>query len=497
MLSISLISLSLSLAASTWATPFSTNYNYDTRKDSLFVLAPLLTAAHEAPYGLVNNSYIVMFKKDLSPVAMNNHFNFLQSAHSEDPLLERDNGIRHVFDSHIKGYAGKFTENVIDKIREMPEVDYVERDQIVSTQHIQEPAPWGLARISHRPKLTHGTFTKYEHQPSAGDGVDVYVIDTGINIHHKDFEGRASWGKTIPVNDFDEDVNGHGTHCAGTIASRKYGVAKSANVIAVKVLGSDGTGSNSDVISGVIFAAESAALKAKEAEEEVKATGTTKHKGSVANMSLGGGRSRALDQAVNGAVDTGLHFAVAAGNENDNACFYSPSAAVKAITVAASTLSDERAWFSNHGPCVDVFAPGQDIISTWIGSDSAENIISGTSMASPHVAGLLAYLLSIYPSKNFDPFTSSHVPSELNTQHPPTESLTCIYEAAYKVMPRWVSGFLPPPQLVHAVTRIGVDPLSPSELKAALLRLSSGNLLTRVDRNTPNLLIFNNHTSVF
>ncbi|KAI0296765.1 peptidase S8/S53 domain-containing protein [Multifurca ochricompacta] len=470
MLSISLISLSLSLAASTWATPLSTGYHYDARKDSPFGLAPLLTAAHEAPYGLVNNSYIVMFKKGLSPVAMDNHLNFLQSAHSEDPLLERDNGLRHVFDSYIKGYAGKFTENVIERIRGMPEVDYVERDQVVRTQDVQELAPWGLARISHRPKLTFDTFTQYEHQPSGGEGVDVYVIDTGINIHHKDFEGRASWGRTIPVNDFDEDVNGHGTHCAGTIASRKYGVAKSANVIAVKVLGSDGTGSEGDVVAGVIFAAESAALKAKEAEEEIKATGTTKHKGSVANMSLGGGRSRTIDQAVNGAVDSGLHFAVAAGNNDDDACSYSPAAAVKAITVAASTLSDERAGFSNHGPCVDVFAPGQDIMSTWIGSDSAENIISGTSMASPHVAGLLAYHLSALPSK-------SH---------------TYMYEAEYNGRPQWASGSVPPSKLAHPSNSI-----APADLKAEVIKLSSRGLLSRVSRATPNLLVFNNYTGFF
>lgn len=176
--------------------------------------------------------------------------------------------------------------------------------------------PQGLARISHRHQLTFGTFTKYEYEPDGGKGVNVYVIDTGINIKHVEFEGRASWGKTIPMGDVDEDGNGHGTHCAGTIASRAYGVAKAANVIAVKVLGSNGSGSMSDVVSGVLWAASDAAQKAVQAAAEFKATGKTKHKGSVANMSLGGGKSRALDQAVNGAVDGGLHFAVAAGNDN-------------------------------------------------------------------------------------------------------------------------------------------------------------------------------------
>jgi len=147
-------------------------------------------------------------------------------------------------------------------------------------------------------------------------GVNVYVIDTGINIEHVEFEGRAYWGKTIPRHDVDEDGNGHGTHCAGTIASRAYGVAKAAKVIAVKVLGSNGSGSMSDVVSGVLWATGDATEKATQAAAEFKATGKTKHKGSVANMSLGGSKSRALDQAVNGAVHAGLHFAVAAGNDN-------------------------------------------------------------------------------------------------------------------------------------------------------------------------------------
>ncbi len=217
----------------------------------------------------------------------------------------------------------------------------------------------GLARISHRAKLTLGTFTKYEYDPAGGEGVDVYVIDTGININHVEFEGRAHWGKTIPNNDVDEDGNGHGTHCAGTIASRKYGVAKAANVIAVKVLGSNGSGTMSDVVGGVVWAATEAQAKAKAALEEFQKTGKTAHKGSVANMSLGGGKSRALDDTVNKAVDAGMHFAVAAGNDNRDACNNSPAAAEKAVTVGASTIADERAYFSNHGPCVDVFAPGK------------------------------------------------------------------------------------------------------------------------------------------
>jgi cerevisin len=355
----------------------------------------------------------------------------------------------------------------------------------------------GLARISHRPKLTLGTFTKYEFDADGGKGVDVYVIDTGINIKHKEFGDRASWGKTVPQNDVDEDNNGHGTHCAGTIASRRYGVAKAANVIAVKVLGSNGSGSMSDVIQGVVFAAESAAKKATAAAAERKATGSTKHKGSVANMSLGGGKSRALDEAVNGAVDSGLHFAVAAGNDNRDACSYSPAGAEKAVTVGASTLGDERAYFSNFGPCVDVFAPGLNILSTWIGSEDAQNTISGTSMASPHTAGLLAYLLSIYPSATFDPSIPSLVsPLELNTQRPFTGSFTRLYDSVYNVMPGWVSGFIPPPRLIEAITApTEPKPINPAVLKSALVGLASKGMLTQIPNDTVNLLVFNNYTS--
>lgn len=214
--------------------------------------------------------------------------------------------------------------------------------------------------------MTLGTFTKYLYDKRGGEGVDVYVIDTGINTEHVEFEGRASWGKTIPQNDVDQDGNGHGTHCAGTIASAKYGIAKAAHVIAVKVLGSNGSGTMSDVVAGVLYASDTAKAKAAAAKAEFAATGKTSHKGSVANMSLGGGKSRALDQAVNAAVDEGLHFAVAAGNDNRDACNYSPAAAENAVTVGASTVGDERAYFSNYGKCVDVFAPGKFAITFFL-----------------------------------------------------------------------------------------------------------------------------------
>ena len=262
---------------------------------------------------------------------------------------------------------------------------------------IEKNAPWGLARISHRDSLSLGTFSKYLYSSDGGEGVDVYIIDTGTNVEHVDFEGRAHWGKTIPANDEDRDGNGHGTHCSGTVGGKKYGVAKKANIYAVKVLKSNGSGTMSDVVKGVEWAA---IRHSEQVALAKKGKGKKGFKGSAANMSLGGGKSVTLDLAVNAAVDAGIHFAVAAGNDDADSCNYSPAAAEKAVTVGASTLADERAYFSNYGKCNDIFAPGLNIRSTWIGSDTAVNTISGTSMASPHIAGLLAYFLSLQPSKD-------------------------------------------------------------------------------------------------
>jgi cerevisin len=240
--------------------------------------------------------------------------------------------------------------------------------------------------------LSFSDYNKYIYAAEGGEGVDVYVIDTGTNIEHVDFEGRAHWGKTIPTGDPDEDGNGHGSHVSGTVAGSKYGVAKKANVYAVKVLKSNGSGTMADVVKGVEWAAIAHTKKVKDGKKGFK--------GSAANMSLGGGKSPALDRAVNGAVEAGLHFAVAAGNDNADSCNYSPAAAELAITVGASALDDSRAYFSNYGKCNDIFAPGLSILSIWNGSPYATNVISGTSMASPHIAGLLAYYLSLQPAKD-------------------------------------------------------------------------------------------------
>ncbi|KAL1922301.1 uncharacterized protein VTP21DRAFT_9840 [Calcarisporiella thermophila] len=368
-------------------------------------LAPLVSSETAE---VVRDGYIVVLKDNIEQHRVQAHHDWVKRMHEDDPLSRVLSdpgvaaGIKHTYAlDNFVGYAGHFSELTVDKIRRNEDVAYVERDSIVYASEIQRNAPWGLSRISHRPTLTFRTYNKYIYDSNAaGENITVYVIDTGVNVNHVDFEGRARWGVTIPSNDEDVDGNGHGTHVAGTIAGSRYGVSKKSKVVAVKVLRSNGSGTMSDVIAGVAWAAKKHKQEALDARRNNK-----RHRGSVANMSLGGGSSRALDSAVNSAVDAGVFFAVAAGNDNSDACRYSPAAAEKAITVAASTIEDERAWFSNYGKCVDVFAPGKDITSAWIGSRVATNTISGTSMASPHVAGLIAYFLSAQAENSTELFT--------------------------------------------------------------------------------------------
>jgi subtilisin family serine protease len=217
-------------------------------------------------------------------------------------------------------------------------------------------------------------------------GVDAYIIDTGVHIAHPEFEGRARVGKSFS-NDGTRDGIGHGSHVAGTIGSKTYGVAKNVSLIAVKVLDNQGSGTTSNVIAGIEWAAKDAAAK----------SGKNGKRKAVANMSLGGGASTALDKAVKAATESGLVFAVAAGNSGRDACLLSPARVESAITVAASDKNDKLASFSERGKCVDIIAPGVDILSTW--NNGKTNIISGTSMATPHVCGVVALALA---EKDFD-----------------------------------------------------------------------------------------------
>jgi len=220
-------------------------------------------------------------------------------------------------------------------------------------------------------------------------------------------------------------------------------------------------------------------------------------------MSLGGGKSQALDDAVDSAVDAGMHFAVAAGNDNRDACSYSPAGAVKAVTVGASTIGDERAFFSNWGACVDVFAPGMSILSTWTGSPTATNVISGTSMASPHTAGMLAYLLSIYPSESFDPKIgaidlSKPFPFLTSAMTSTDPTFASVFAFARRLLAVFSKDETKRADEVPYTPGEDVAPvpktLSPKQLKQALLALATPSMLKDLPKDTPNLLIFNNAT---
>ncbi|KAK4458204.1 putative cuticle-degrading protease precursor [Cladorrhinum samala] len=288
-----------------------------------------------------------------------------------------------VYKGGFKGFAGALDSAALDAIRSFPEVEYVEEDAIFTTQAVvsQTGAPWGLARISN----TAGGSTTYKYDSSAGAGTCSYVIDTGIQTSHSDFGGRAVWG-TNQVDSSNTDGNGHGTHVAGTIGGTKYGVAKKTTLIAVKVLDSSGSGSTSGVVAGMNWVVSDSRSR-------------NCPNGTVANMSLGGGYSSAINSAATAITNAGVFLAVAAGNENVNAANTSPASASSACTVGAIASPNSKASYSNYGAVVDIHAPGSNILSTWIGSNTATNTISGTSMASPHIAGLGAYLLTLYGKK--------------------------------------------------------------------------------------------------
>jgi subtilisin family serine protease len=246
----------------------------------------------------------------------------------------------------------------------------VEADQEMSINETQTGATWGLDRIDQSSRPLSSTYS----YTSTGAGVDAYVIDTGILGTHTEFTGRMKNGySAIGKSTNTTDCNGHGTHVAGTVGGTSYGVAKKVSLIPVRVLNCQGSGTNSGVIAGINWA--------------IKNHTTNK---AVANMSLGGGVSSTLDAAINNLINDGVTVVVAAGNSAAIACNYSPARVPNAITVAASTDTDTLAYFSNFGTCVDIIVPGFDITSSVIGSNTATAVFSGTSMASPHVAGAVA-----------------------------------------------------------------------------------------------------------
>ncbi|MCS6119745.1 S8 family peptidase [Shewanella baltica] len=332
----------------------------------------------------IKDTYIVVFNTpSVLNLSNNNTIAEFAVKQAESLVNQYDVRVMKNFGNVLNGVLINASAQQVKALLKDPNVKYVEQDQVMSVTPMMEanadqPSPtWGIDRIDQRNlPLDNNYHTDYD-----GSGVTAFVIDTGVLNTHNEFGGRASSGYDFIDNDYDAtDCNGHGTHVAGTIGGSTYGVAKNVNVVGVRVLNCSGSGSNSGVIAGINWVKNNASGPA------------------VANMSLGGGASQATDDAVNAAVAAGITFVVAAGNDNSNACNYSPARAADAITVGSTTSNDSRSSFSNYGTCLDIYAPGSSITSSWYTSNSATNTISGTSMASPHVAGVAALYLDENPN---------------------------------------------------------------------------------------------------
>jgi subtilisin family serine protease len=319
------------------------------------------TLVRSSAAGAIPGSYVVVLNEDADPRSV-------AAVAGVTP--------RYVYTAALTGFAAELNAGQLNALQHNPNVDYIEQNARVQASATQSNAPWGLDRIDQRALPLNGTYT---YTPT-GAGVNVYIIDTGIRFSHADFGGRAVSGYDAVDGGSADDCNGHGTHVAGTVGGSTYGVAKGARLYGVRVLDCAGSGTNAGVIAGMDWVAQNRVAPA------------------AANMSLGGGASQAIDDAIQRMVNAGVTTVVAAGNENQNACNTSPARAVNAITVGSTTRTDARSSFSNYGSCLDIFAPGSDITSAWHTGDAATSTISGTSMASPHVAGVAALYLQGNPS---------------------------------------------------------------------------------------------------
>lgn len=319
--------------------------------------------------GAIDGQYIVVMRKGAS----------WAQAHSTQRVSERLGArVQYRYSSALNGYAAAMPKAALAAVRRDPAVAFLEVNRKVSISDTQTPATWGLDRIDQRALPLNNSYT----YNATGAGVKAYIIDTGIRFSHSEFGGRAISGYDAIDGGSADDCNGHGTHVSGTVGGSTYGVAKGVQLIGVRVLNCSGSGTNAQVIAGIDWVTGNHGVGQP----------------AVANMSLGGGASSALDTAVNNSINDGVSYAIAAGNSNANACNYSPAHVAAAITVGSTTSTDARSSFSNYGSCLDVFAPGSNITSAWYTSDAATNTISGTSMATPHVAGVAALYLQGSPS---------------------------------------------------------------------------------------------------
>ena len=329
--------------------------------------AALVTAAKPIP-----GSYIVVMKDAVANVD------------GEVDQIGQQYGasVSYRYKSALKGFAGRLSAAAVEALRKDPRIAYIEQDQTMSINTTtQLGATWGIDRIDQRTLPLSNTYV-YD---ADGTGVTVYIIDTGINFTHSEYNGRAFTGiDEVTPGGTAADCNGHGSHVSGTVGGTIYGVAKKVKLVAVRVLDCSGSGSTSGVVAGIDWVTAQ-----KNASPSVP---------SAANMSLGGGFSATLNQAVERSVAARVVYAIAAGNSNADACGFSPASAPNAITVGATDINDGFASFSNFGSCVDINAPGVNITSAWIGGNTATNTISGTSMATPHVAGTIALYLQVNPT---------------------------------------------------------------------------------------------------
>lgn len=346
------------------------HFNFLGLAAALVAAQPILTAA------LKDGKYIVTLRDDLSSSVVQTH---IASVSSSSLARRGVHGVDKVWSKYFKGYSGDFDAATLDELNRDENVVDIEP---VQTWHLyalttQRGAPWGLASISGNGSAA----TDYFYDDSAAEGTFAYVLDSGVLTSHTEFEGRASLGYNAYPGVEHEDTVGHGTHVAGSIAGKTYGVAKKADVISVKVFGDDD--STTDIImDGFEWAVEDIVSKGRAAV-------------SVINMSLGGGFSAAFNRAVDAATAKGVLSVVAAGNEFMNAANVSPASAPSALTVGAIDESNTKPGFSNFGSVVDIFAPGVEIVSSWNTGSSATFSADGTSMAAPHVAGLALYLSAL------------------------------------------------------------------------------------------------------